>query len=496
MTKQKNNMGLSYLRKKDYDAMKSLFIRNKMDFKEVRTSNRRYIHCKKTKFYLSDNPKKDMATKLLNHELGIIRNVKEEVVSNYMKNRYQFKDCVNMNMYIGSKFDLFENFETDDIYEIDITAAYPSTAVKLGLLSQKTFDRFFQEETSTTHVARKMDIRKQYKDNSYFSGDVCLKYSKKCRLISLGTLATKKEIDVYVAGVMVETVFEYDREIANLFYVCSFEVSKLMLQITQQVEGVYFYWVDAIFCKSSSVEEVSLRLINEGYKIKVKKLVKADYDRHTKKLSISKNSLTDVHPYFFNLGCDIERMEAILSTEKDVEEMLNWYKDFIDYPELARERIVNKAKTMYGPECTVEKIIFTDLCDIIGIDSPQDLNLRYLTKVLNDRGLSHSDFIQIRNITTSVVSSMHLEDVFGHREDRNAADLISINVVIRSFSKTDNYVDNIEIKEGNFDKLGLSKIKVFTQSRLNTLDASDYDDFSTGLFKGEFTKIEKNKVYG
>lgn len=489
-------MGLSYLKKRDYDNMKSLFIRNKLDFKEVRTSNRRFLHCKKTKFYLSDNPRKDMATKLLNHELGIIKNVKEEVIGNYMKNRYQYKDCININAYIGSKFDLFENFETEDIYEIDITAAYPSTAVKLGLLSQKTFDKFFIEETSTAHVARKMEIRKQYKDNSYFTGDTCLKYSKKCRLVSLGTLATKKEIDVFVGGVLIETVLDYDREIANLFYVCSYEVSKVMIKLTEQVEGVYFYWVDAIFCKASSVEQVSLKLINEGYKIKVKKLVHAKYDRLQKRLTISKNSLTDVHPYFFNISNDIERMIAILDTEKDVSEMLDWYKDFLQFPELAREKIISKAKSMYGLECSVEKIIFTDLCDIIGIESPQDLNLRYLTKVLNDRGLSYSDFIQIRSITAAVVSSMHLEDVFGHREDKNAVDLISINVVIRTFKRTDVYKDDIDIRVGQYQNLGLSKIKTFTSSRLNTLDASDYDDFSISLFKGDYTTIEKSKIYG
>lgn len=489
-------MGLSYLRRRDYDAMKNLFIRNKLDFKEVRTSNRRYLHCKKTKFYLSDNPKKDMATKLLNHELGIIKNVKDEVIGNYMKNRYQYKDCININAYIGSKFDLFENFETEDIYEIDITAAYPSTAVKLGLLSQNTFDKFFLEETSTSHVARKMEIRKQYKDNSYFSGDTCLKYSKKCRLVSLGTLATKKEIDVYAGGLLIETVFDYDREIANLFYVCSYEVSKVMIKIAEEVEGVYFYWVDAIFCKASAVEQVSLKLIDDGYKIKVKKLVKADYNRSNKKLTICKNSLEDIHPYFFNFSNDIERMVEILDTEKDVEEMLSWYKDYLEFPELARDKIRIKAKAMYGPDCSIEKIIFTDLCDIIGIDSPQDLNLRYLTKILNDRGLSYSDFIQIRSITTSVVSSMQLEEVFGHREDRAQADLIAINVVIRSFGIKDVYKDNIEIMEGNYPSIGLSKIKVFTSSRLDIVGATDYDDFSVGLFKGDYTKIEKSKTYG
>jgi hypothetical protein len=189
-------------------------------------------------------------------------------------------------------------------------------------------------------------------------------------------------------------------------------------------------------------------------------------------------------------------MIDILSTEKDVEEMLNWYKDFLEFPELARERIVKKAKNMYGPDCTVEKIIFTDLCDIIGIDSPHDLNLRYLTRLLNDRGLTYADFIQIRSITTQVVSSMHLEDVFGHREDRNAADIIAVNVVIRSFGKKDVYKDDITIVESEYGGLGLSKIKTFTSSRLNIIGAHDYDDFSIGLFKGDFTKVEKNKVYG
>jgi len=490
------NMGLSYLKKKDYDSMKNLFIRNMLDFKEVRTSNKRFLQYNKTKYYLSDNPRRDMATKLLNHELGIIRNVKDEVVSNYMKERYKYKDVVDQNIYIGSNFDLFENIESDDIYEIDITAAYPSTAVKLGLLSQKTFDRFFQEENSTVHIARKLDIRKRYNDGSYFSGDICLKYSKKCRLISLGTLATKKEIDIFIGGVFIETIFDYNREIANLFYTCSFEVGKLMMDITKTINGVYFYWVDAIFCKSSSVEAVSLRLINEGYKIKVKKLVKLDYRKDYKRMIISKNSLEDVHPYFFNLFTDVERVQKILDVEQDVEAMLEWYKKFIDSPEYARKKIVDTAKRQYGEDCTIEKIIFTDICDILDIASPQDLNLRYLTKVLNDRGLTYSDFIQIRSITMSVVSSMELEEIFGHREDRTIADLVSVNVIIRAFDKQKKYKDDITVEVGENNRFGLSSIRTFVSNKLDTVGADENDETSIELFKGIYTLVEKSKSYG
>lgn len=487
-------MGLTYLKKRDYDYYKKMFIESKRDFKEVRTSNRRYIVLGKSKYYLSDNPRRDMASKLQNHELGVIRNVKDEVIKNYMNNRYCYRDCISVKAYIGSNFDLFEDYSTDDIYEIDITAAYPSAAKKLGLLSEKTYNKFFEIETSKTHILRKHDIKKRYGDSSYFSGNDCLKYSKKCRLISLGTLAAKKEIDIYKDGEFLETTLEYDKEIANLFYVCSFEISKTMLNISTSIDGVYFYWVDAIFCKESARDEVISRLIDDGYKVKVKKLTNFSYNSRLRRAYVCKNDVNDKHPYFFSYDNDVYRVEQIINIDKDVENMLDWYKKYLNSPEYARKKIIDKAKSVYGDDCTIEKIIFTDLCSFLGIDSPDDLNLRYLVKAIQSRGLSYSEFVHIRKIVTSVIYSMDMDKIFG--EDGNIADLISINVIVRCFENLDvKYENNIEEKVYVDEKLGEVRKRIFSYSRLDRIDDEFVDDFDVDIFKGIYTLVEKSINY-
>jgi hypothetical protein len=485
-------MGITYLKKLDYDRNKILFEKNKYDFKEVRTSNRKFMEFGRTKFYLSDNPARDMACKLLHHELGMIKNVKDYAIKTYMENRFGYMDRVDEKLYIGCCFDQFDSFYSEDIWEIDITSAYPTTALRLGLLSQSNYDKMFEEETSATHIARKIQIKKRYGDNSYYSEGKVLKYSKKCRLISLGSLATKKEIDHYEKGEFVRTELVYDREIANLFYTCAYECGKTMLEIADQVDGVYYWWVDAIFCKESAKDEVIARLNNKGYKVKYKKLYSINYHSRMHQAVVCKNDKKDMHPYFFSMSVDIERIKNIVDTEKDAEAMLNWYKEYIDYPETAQKKIIDKTKSIYGPDATVEQVIFTDLCNILHIETPNDLNLKYLMKVLKDRNLSYSDFIQIRSITTNVVKSMDLERIFGYADERYGADVIALNVCLRAFNPVEKYVSDIETIEEDNKYVGLSKTTIYKQYKLAKLD-DEIDDLEYELNNhiGNFTIVEK-----
>ena len=485
-------MGITYLKTKDYDSNKKLFISQKHDFKEVRTSNRKFMEVGKTKFYISDDPARDMATKLLNHELGMIKNIKDYAIKKYMENRYQYKERIDEKLYIGCCFDLFEDFYSDDIWEIDITSAYPATAVRLGLMTNENLEKFFIPEDSLSHISRKHNIRKVYKDNSYFSEGVCLKYSKKCRLISLGSLATKKEIDYYVKGELNNTEIIYDREIANLFYVCAYECGKVMLDISDKIEGVYFWWVDAIFCKEEAKDKVINELNNAGYKVKAKKLVSINYHRKQKQAVVAKKEKTDLHPYFFSLNVDINHIKNILSVENDAEAMLDWYKDYIEFPELAQKKVLDKTRIIYGEDATIEKVIFTDLCNILKIDTPSDLNLKYLMKILNDRGLTYSDFIQIRSITTNVVRSSQLDSIFSNI-DKYSADVIALNVCIRAFNPNVEYRNDIDIIDEDHRLVGLSKTTIYKYHKLDKIGYNDeFDNFELQNLSGPYTIIEKN----
>jgi len=485
-------MGLTYLKKSDYNKHKDMFIKQKLNFNEIRTSNRRFLQLDKTKFYLSNNPVLDMQTKLLNHELGMIKNIKDYAIKKYLENRYSYKDRIDEKLYIGSNFDLFENFESDDIYEIDITAAYPTTAKLMGLMSENNFDKFFEKETNVAHIARKFNIRKVHKDNSYFSGDIVLKYSKKCRLISLGSLATKKEIDIYNSGELVQTDYKYDREIANIFYSIAYETGKKMFEITEKYSNVYFWWVDAIFCKEIVKDEIVDEFKKLGYNVKVKKCCKINFNRVNKQVNVYKNNLKDIHPYFFALNTDVEHIKDLISTENDALSMLDWYSNFLKYDNFALSKIINKAKELHGEKTTIEKVIFTDLCNNLKIETPNDMNLKYLMRVLKNRGLSYQDFIQIRSITTNAIRSSELDSIFNNDNVDYNADLVTLNVCLRAFNPLVEYNSDIQEKDVIHEKIGVSKTKIYQIYKLENLNIdSSEDEFDLKLNSGSQTIIEK-----
>ena len=487
------NMGITFCKKQDYIKHKAMFIKQKLDFKEVRTSNRRFLHYDKTKFYLSNNPVLDMQTKLLNHELGMIKNIKDFAIKKYYENRFIYKDRIDQKLYIGNNFDIFQSFESDDIFEIDINSAYPTTALNLGLMSETNYNKFFEKETNVSHIARKFKIKNLYKDNSYFSGDTVLKYSKKCRLISLGSLATKKETDIYKKGILTETITDYDREIANIFYTIAFETGMKMLEITKKYnEEVYFWWVDAIFCKGSVVSEIVKDFNDFGYNVKVKKCSRINYNSISKQANVHKNNLSDIHPYFFSMSTDVSHISYILETENDALQMLDWYSNYLKYDDFAQLKIINKAKELYGENATIEKVIFTDLCNNLKIETPNDLNLKYLMRVLKNRGLSYQDFIQIRSITTNAIRSSELDSIFNNEYSDNTADVVTLNVCLRAFNPLIEYKCDIEEKDLLHDKLGVSKTKIYQVYKLENLNTdSSEDEFDLKMNSGSQTIIEK-----
>jgi hypothetical protein len=459
------SMGLTYLNEKSFVSMKSFFIDEKRDFEEVRTSNSRFLQIGKSKYYLSSNVKKDSATQLKLHELKLLQDVKKEMLSNYEKVG-PFQDVRDMKLYIGSKMDLDKSFDTEDIWEVDMTAAYPTQAKILGLISQDSFDKFFEVESDRMHVQRKRKIREKYSDGSYFSGGGCLRYSKKCRLISLGSLATKKEITYYKSGLYSHEETIYDGEQANIFYTLAFEVGRTMMDIAKDIEGVYFWWVDAIFCTGKAKDKVVDSLQSKGYGVKVNKLECISFDSRSKKAEIVKDNTGEIHPYFFSSRISLDSHTRIMKTSDDVDSLIEWYKQYLDFPTLSRKRIRDYVLEKYG-EVTVEKVIFTELCDNLRITDPNELNTRYLIKILRERGLCMSDFIQIRSISKRMCKLSILDEMFG--DDEGVYDLLTVNSIVRAYLPNLDYSPTTVVELETSPKYGEMEVTTTTRNALDTL---------------------------
>lgn len=130
--------------------------------------------------------------------------------------------------------------DTTDVEEVDITAAYFYAAVKLGYIPESFLGK-------------------------------AEKVSKYARLVSLGSLATTYDNYEY-DGRELRYTGETQPDTAKYWYtICKF-LGDIMLHASTMYD-IYFFWVDAIFCKKTDVQEISEYLkIVYGFPSKVKKI--------------------------------------------------------------------------------------------------------------------------------------------------------------------------------------------------------------------------------
>jgi hypothetical protein len=423
------------------------------------------------KIYLSPEPRKASACKLRQHELGLIGQVKREMIRNYeQKLGGALLDRVDSCMYIGCCFDLTEDFSSEDIVEVDISAAYQTAAKNLGLLSEKTYNRFFEIETDKASIRRKEKNASRFEDYSYFSNGQVLRYSKKCRLISSGSLATKKTIHEYKGYDLVEERFEFDRERANLFYASGYEVSKTMYETAKSIDGVYFWWVDAIFCKASVFEQVKEHIESKGFQVKSKKLVCIEYESRYKRAHIVKEDTGEVQPYFFSNGVSIDHHSNLLEAENLAMELINFYAEFqqLESTDKAMAEKV-RSKLEEGEDYRLEKLLFSEICKSLNIQSPKDMGLRYIQRLCRERGIAYKDFIRVKSITLDLIRSVDLDHIFGEEE---IADLATIEIIEQVFDSNEDYKSDISITEVQHEKLGKAEKYTETLTYLDTVEVN------------------------
>jgi hypothetical protein len=126
-----------------------------------------------------------------------------------------------------------------EVVEVDLTAAYFHAALHLGIISEEIYKA---AETQT----------------------------KKARLVSLGALASKKNIFSF-DGEKESFELKHNEPRANYFFSCAKLVDEILSEAIQ-VLPIYFYWVDAVFLPAEHEAAARDFFANFGLPCKTKNL--------------------------------------------------------------------------------------------------------------------------------------------------------------------------------------------------------------------------------
>jgi len=186
-------------------------------------------------------------------ELGFIRRVKNHIQKNNISenflNKFYYPNDIK---YVNVKV-LDPGTIVDDVVEIDINEAYWRTAFLLGVIDEKL-----------------------YKEGSKENG----KISKLGRLISLGSLAKKKDVYKYVGFRLIKHETTRSKLTENIWYSICKRVGDLMYE-AQKISGSDFllYWVDGIYVKNKpgTIKKIKALFDQYEYDVKTKGDLQVEY---------------------------------------------------------------------------------------------------------------------------------------------------------------------------------------------------------------------------
>lgn len=231
-------MAIIYDRLDTFDKYKREFKR----FKKVVIHKTKYsikIDYGKRKVFL--NQEEQGSTNIL----GLISRVKRDI-DNYIK-KVDYKVVKDNHIYWSYYNDeskvINEGFE---VAKIDLTAAYWTKAINLGILSKETIDYF--ESLKFESVKEK----------------------KAARLKALGSCATKKRKEVYIYGRRSSEFFpvEYNENYCSIYMGICNDVARDMQTVLGYCDGIFYYW-DCIFVKPEYMNKVVELFDGLGYKCTV-----------------------------------------------------------------------------------------------------------------------------------------------------------------------------------------------------------------------------------
>lgn len=174
-------------------------------------------------------------------DMHLLREVKQEVTSqtksievgelNENVTYFDFSNTVkDIELDSGTMYSL------DKVCEVDITKAYYYTAHKLGYISTEFFN-------------------------------MCLDLPKPKRLRLIGSIATKKKIEVWEGGQMVEYFSKTDEKLRQCWFNIIRYTDNVMKEVKNKLDDDFiFYWVDGIYFK------------DRGYNVQIAKSIFEKFD--------------------------------------------------------------------------------------------------------------------------------------------------------------------------------------------------------------------------
>ena len=156
-------------------------------------------------------------------EMILQRKLKSEIEKNTKNQEIKFSSSKKIQFF---EFDSSLKYmvetsgdyiEIDNVLEMDITKAYYQMALNLGYISKKFFD-------------------------------VTLKLPKHIRLRLLGSIATKRVIEKWENGNVVEMKIVEDLRMRDIWFEICYNVGKVMKECSEAIQDYFiFYWVDGIY---------------------------------------------------------------------------------------------------------------------------------------------------------------------------------------------------------------------------------------------------------
>ncbi len=414
-------MAVQFYTPEQFERFKTLLKKRKTAFEYVRTQKKQYIKLGGVRYYYSQNPEEDKLAELPPASLGLIVQTKNEVLRNY-QHLGPFEDCLNVDyfsgtlrpyqlerlerpLYIGKKFGRKMEYKLAPrqmepaLYKaIDLSGAYLTTALNMGLISKETYKKFYWLELDKKERQRKKKLGLKM----YFghNGEI-YKHSKICRLIALGALATKKEVTKYFADGTEESRQEYEEEQANIFYKIAKETGLLMAEAAERF-GAAFYFVDCIFTPIDKAEAASEWLRAKGYSLNSKEgyleqfgsSFKFSYpdketgEEKTKEYSLPPSKSLDLRREFSSSNW----LEDFTKEVKADKELLGWLngEEGEERKQIAREKIASSI---------IKEFPF--LSDFKSLQSSALFDMKHIAKRVGELGLSFGDLFSLAATTTT-----------------------------------------------------------------------------------------------
>lgn len=163
--------------------------------------------------------------------------IAREAVPNYIE-----ADFEERLEYYGLNADKFLEVQKDKppVYNIDLTAAYPTALLNMGLISEKTFRYLMRLD--------KMD-----------------------RLACIGMFASRKTVYTIKAGEFMNVTTE-ESEHKNIFFLPAYITDEIMKSCRQQIgeQDFLFYWFDGVYFTGKKHFAHLEEILTEVFKMKFK----------------------------------------------------------------------------------------------------------------------------------------------------------------------------------------------------------------------------------